>query len=379
MAKGPAAVVVKHFVKVTDPRVDRGGNHDLVELVFMALTAVVCGAQGWVDVERFVKCKVEWFGKYISLEHGVPSHDTFGRVFSRLDTSEFLTAMHAWVDEFAGSLRGRGIAVDGKTLRGSFDEAAGKSPLHTVTAFASDARLCLRQAFVEAGGNEITAVPTLLSLLELDGAVVTMDAMHCQVETAQAVLDRGGDYLVVVKGNQNTLHTRLLEKFIEYGESDYQVAGLRKLTTVEKSHGRRERREYMAVAADSREPVLRRWPKLGSILMATRRREVDGETSDETTFYISSLPPKVRLLSRHARSHWSIENSQHWVLDVVFDEDSSRIRKGSSPEISSSLRRLALNILRQDTSLKENLRGKRLRAGWDERVLDAILAGFSSL
>jgi len=377
MYKGPAAVVEKHFVNLTDPRVDRGCNHDLVEMVFMALTAAICGAQGWVDVQRFVDSKIEWFRKYIPLDNGVPSHDTFGRVFSRLDTAEFFNAMHAWVDEFAGSLRGRGIAVDGKTLRGSFDRAAGKSALHTVTAFAADARLCLRQTIVEEGGNEITAVPTLLSLLELDGAVVTMDAMHCQVETAQAVLDRGGDYLLVVKGNQPTLYNKLLETFIEYGEADYQIKGLRKHTTVEKSHGRLERREYMAAAADSTDPILRRWPKLKSILMATRRREVDGETSDETVFYISSLPPKVRLLSRHARGHWSIENSQHWVLDVVFDEDSSRIRKGASPEISSCIRRLALNILQQDSSLKENIRGKRLRAGWDDRVRDAILACFS--
>jgi predicted transposase YbfD/YdcC len=378
MATGPAVVVYKHFENLTDPRVDRGHNHNLIEMIFLALTATICGAQGWADVERFAKSKVAWFRQFIGLEHGVPSHDTFGRVFSRLDTGEFLSAMHAWVDAFAGSLCGQGVAIDGKTLRGSFDRAAGQSPLHTITAFACDLRICLRQMSVDEKSNEIPAVPALLKLLELSGATVTLDAMHCQVETAQAILDAEADYILIVKGNQDGLHNYLLDQFVKYGEADYDVEGLRKHVTVEKSHGRQERREYFFIEAPADSPTLQRWPGVRSMGMIYRRREEGENVHEETMFAISSHPPKVKLLSKHIRGHWGIENRQHWVLDVTFAEDASRIRKGSSPEISAAFRRMALNILHQDTTLKENIRGKRLRAGWDEEVLDAIYAGFSS-
>lgn len=377
MATGPAAVVYKHFEILTDPRADRGKNHNLVELVFIALTATICGAQGWADVERFAKSKLAWFLQFIRLEHGVPSHDTFGRVFARLDTGEFLTAMHAWVDSFTGSLRGQGVAIDGKTLRGSFDQAAGKSALHTITAFACDMRVCLRQMAVDEKSNEIPAVPELLKLMELSGATVTLDAMHCQVETAQAILDAEADYILIVKGNQEGLHQYLVDQFIEYGDDDYDVEGLRKHTTVEKSHGRQERREYYFIDAPANCPALKRWPGVRSIGMVYRCRQEGEKVHEETIFAISSHPPKVKMLSRHIRGHWGIENRQHWILDVTFSEDKSRIRKGSSPEISAAFRRMALNILQRDTTLKENIRGKRLRAGWDETVLDAIYTGFS--
>lgn len=379
MAAGPALVVRRHFENITDPRVDRGNNHDLVEMIFLALTATLCGAQGWADVERFAKAKIEWFRRYIALEHGVPSHDTFGRVFGRLDTAEFLTAMHTWIDTFAGSLRGRGVAIDGKTLRGSFDQASGKTPLHLITAFVCDLRVCLRQMSVDEKSNEIPAVPELLKLMELSGAVVTLDAMHCQVETARAVLDAEADYVLVVKKNQESLYNHLLDRFIEYGEADYDVDGLKRCKTVEKSHGRRERREYYCIGAPSDDKVLARWPGIGSIGMVYRCRESGEKLHEETIFIISSLPPKVKTLSQHIRGHWAIENSQHWVLDVTFAEDASRIRMGSSPEISAAFRRMALNILQRDTTLKENIRGKRLLAGWRDNVLDAIYAGFSSI
>jgi predicted transposase YbfD/YdcC len=307
----------------------------------------------------------------------VPSHDTFGRVFGRLDTGEFLSAMHAWVDAFAGSLRGRGIAIDGKTLRGSFDAAAGKTALHTITAFACDMRVCLRQMSVGEKSNEIPAVPELLKLMELSGATVTLDAMHCQVETAQAIIDAKADYILIVKQNQGSLHAALLDRFIQYGEADYKVEGLKRHRTVERSHGRKERREYHLIQAPSGDPVLARWPGVRSIGMVYRRREIGEQVHEETMFVISSLPPKVKRLSEHIRGHWSIENSQHWVLDVTFAEDASRIRKGSAPEISAAFRRMALNILQGDTTIKENIRGKRLRAGWSESVLENIYAGFT--
>jgi predicted transposase YbfD/YdcC len=378
MASGPAAIVSQHFENLTDPRVNRGKNHELLEMVFIALTATICGAQGWADVERFAKSKLAWFRQFIRLEHGIPSHDTFGRVFAVLATGEFLTAMHAWVDAFAGSLRGRGIAIDGKTLRGSFDHASGQSALHTITAFACDLRLCLRQMSVDEKSNEIPAVPTLLKLLELSGATVTLDAMHCQVETARAILAAEADYILIVKGNQDGLYQYLLDQFQEYGERDYQVPGLRRHVTVEKSHGRQERREYHFIDAPQGSAPLTRWPGVRSIGMIYRCREAGEKIQEETMFVISSHLPKVKMLAGHIRGHWGIENRQHWVLDVTFAEDASRIRKGSSPEIAAAFRRLALNILQRDTSLKENIRGKRLRAGWDEKVLNAIYAAIQA-
>lgn len=380
MTHGPAGIIDKHFEKVTDPRVNRGANHDLLEMLFMAITATICGANGWADVERFVKAKVDWFARFIAMEHGVPSHDTFGRVFARLDTAEFLTAMHDWVDTFAGALRGRGIAIDGQTLRGSYDRAAGQSALHTITAFAVGTRTCLRQMSVGEKSNEIPAVPILLQLLELDGAVVTLDAMHCQVETAQSILGRGADSLLTVKKNQPTLHDYLQHKFTTFCDADFDVPGLRQHVTVERSHGREERRAYYTIGVTEQDrDALQRWPGLLSLGMVCRTRTTGTEEQVDVTYFITSQPPKVKALARLLRGHWGIENSQHHVLDVTFAEDASRIRSGTAPEISAAIRRMSLNILQRDTTVKDNIRGKRLRAGWDETVLDQLWAGFTAI
>lgn len=380
MATDLVCKIDKHFVKVTDPRVDRGTNYDLVEMIFIALTATMCGAQGWADIERFAMAKFDWFERLIPLEKGVPSHDTLGRVFARLDTAEFLTAMHGWVDEFAGCLRGQGVAIDGKVVRGSHDAAAGQSPLHLMTAYATQTRLCLRQMSVDGKSNEIPAAPELLKLIELAGATVTMDAMHCQVETAQAILDREADYLLSVKDNQPTLHQFLQGKFSQCAEPDAKPPGMTQHITREKSHGRQELRHYYTLPATaSDQKVLSRWPGLKSFTMVYRQRTVGDQESTEIAYYISSHEPKVRTLAEHIRGHWSIENSQHYVLDVTFAEDASRIRQGSAPEISSAIRRMALNILQLDTTVKDNIRGKRLRAGWDEQVLERIWSAFQGV
>ena len=373
---GPAALVSKSFVNLTDPRVDRGHNHDLLEMIFITLTATICGANSWADVERFASGKIKWFRRYIKLDNGVPSHDTLGRVFSRLDTGEFLAAMHHWVDQFAGSLRGKGIAIDGKVLRGSFDRAADQSPLHTMTAFATATRLVIRQMSVDDKSNEIPAVPKLLELLEIEGAVITLDAMHCQKETAQAIIERRADYILTVKGNQRRLAEAIGERFVACGELDYKVEGLRRHVTLEKSHGRDERREYYCMAIDD-DGIFADWPGAKTIGMIYRQREGNNAAHDETIFFISSLPPKVKRLSQFIRDHWKIENSEHYVLDVTFAEDASRIRRGTAPEISAAIRRMALNILQRDTTVKDNIRGKRMRAGWDDAVLDRIYAGFN--
>ena len=290
---GPATLIADNFENLTDPRVDRGFNHDLLEMVFIALTASICSANGWADVERFAKAKIDWFKQYIKLENGVPSHDTFGRVFAKLDTAEFLTAMHQWIDHFAEALNDRGVAIDGKVLRGSFDKAAGKSALHTLTAFATDTRLVLRQMSVDDKSNEIPAVPKLLELLELAGAVVTLDAMHCQKETAKAIIDADADYILTVKGNQGNLSRRLLELFIGYNDLNNQVPGLRRHVTVETSHGRKERREYWVIDVPD-EAIFKQWEGIASIGMVYRQRETGTGITEEPTYFISSLAPTVK-------------------------------------------------------------------------------------
>ena len=369
------AAIFEHFETLTDPRIDRNKHHMLHEMVVVALCGAICGADSWADVERFGNTKLKWFRRFLKLENGVPSHDTFGRVFAMLDTNEFLNCLQAWVEHFQAAMREQGVAIDGKTIRRSFDRATGKSALHVVSAWATDLRVCLGQVAIDDKSNEITAVPRLLELLELTGAVVTLDAMHCQKETAAAIRRKNADYLLMVKRNQPTLHDELRDLFIEYGEQDYQVRGLRRHTTTTKRRGRDERREYYVAPAPSH--LKKFWPGIQTIGMVYRYRSEKGKIGEETMFFISSLPPRVRTLAKHLRGHWGIENSLHWVLDVTFGEDDSRIRKGNGPEIASMFRKLALNILQRDTTLKSSIRGKRLQAGWSNDVLEAILAGFN--
>ncbi|MEZ6148142.1 MAG: ISAs1 family transposase [Planctomycetaceae bacterium] len=296
---GPAKYVQRHFEHVTDPRADRGCNHDLLEMVFVALTAAICGANGWADVERFAKAKLDWFRQYIELPHGVPSHDTFGRVFARLDTGEFLSAMHQWVDQFAGSLRSRGIAIDGKTLRGSFDQAAGQSPLHTTSRPLPPTRgsccgRCPVGEEIERDSRRAGAAATLGT----GGAVVTLDAMHAQTKTAKAIVEANADYVMSIKHNQPQLHQRLSELFEEYAQDDDQVRGLHKqISAKEQSHGRTEQRACYVIGVPKGDKVFARWPSIRSIGMlyrhsTTRDKQGKVETHD-VTFFISSLPLHV--------------------------------------------------------------------------------------
>ncbi len=378
MASSGIAAIVTHFETLTDPRIERTRQHCLLDMIVIALCATIAGADGWADVERFGKAKHAWFARFLELPHGIPSHDTFGRVFARLDTPAFLACLMDWLRSWHSALAGEGIAIDGKTLRRSFDAGSGRAALHLVSAWACDLRLSLGQVAVDDKSNEITAVPKLLELLELSGAVVTLDAMHCQRETAQAIRARGADYVLTVKRNQPGLWNELGDLFIAYGEHDYQAPELRRHTKTERNRGRRERRDcFVAPAPES----LRRrgeWADVQSVGMIYRCCEDQGRMREETTFFISSLPPKVQRLAKLVRGHWSIENSLHWVLDVTFSEDQSRIRQGNAPEIAGVFRRLALSILQQDTSLKSSIRGKRLQAGWNNDALEAILRGFQA-
>jgi predicted transposase YbfD/YdcC len=376
VARSGIVAIVSKFENLTDPRIDRSKQHLLLDLVSIALCAAICGADSWVDVERFGVAKQLWFKRFLKLRNGIPSHDTFGRVFARLDTSEFLMCLQNWLRSLHLSLKEQGIAIDGKTIRGSFDAASGKSALHVVSAWASGLRLSLGQVVVEGESNEITAVPKLLELLELTGAVVTMDAMHCQKETLKAIRAKGADYLVPVKDNQPKLHELLQETFLAYGEGDYQARELKRHSKTEMNRGRQETRIVYAAPPPVELKDHAEWLDVRSVVMIYRATHRNGKLTEETSYYISSLKPKVQKIASYIRGHWGIENSLHWTLDVIFAEDRSRIRMGNGPEIASIFRKLALMVLQRDTTSRGSIRGKRLQAGWNEDFLERILCGF---
>lgn len=378
MARPGVVAILAKFENLTDPRVERTKEHLLLDMISIALCAAICGADSWVDVEKFGHAKEDWFRRFLALPHGIPSHDTFGRVFARLDTAEFLTCLQNWLRSLHLSLKEQGIAIDGKTLRGSFDAATGKSALHVVSAWACGLRVSLGQVAVDDKSNEITAVPKLLELLELSGAVVTMDAMHCQKETLAAIRAKGADYLVPVKDNQPKLYDLLQRTFLQYGEHNYTAREVKQHRTIERNRGRDEERIVYAAPAP---PELRdhpAWRDVQSIVQVYRATRRGGKTTEEVSFFLSSLPPKVQRIAKYIRGHWGIENRLHWSLDVIFAEDRSRIRQGNGPEIASIFRKLALMVLQRDISSKGSIRGKRLQAGWNEDFLERILCGFQA-
>lgn len=367
----------KHFEKITDPRLDRGGNHSLIDMIFLTLCATICGADSWADVERYGKSKLDWLRKFVPLEQGIPSHDTLGRVFARLDSIEFYAALQSWAKEIVGCLHGQTVAFDGKTLRGSFDSASAKSALHSVSAWACGLRLCLGLNSVDSKSNEIPAVQELIAMLDLEGAVATADAMHCQKETAKSLIDKKADYLLMVKGNQPTLQTELHEAIIR--AFDNENAAMKRHHKSEMNRGREEFREVIVLPCPKDSPVFSDWVGIKTIGTIFRSRLINGKLEESSETFITSLPCKVRDITKRIRDHWSTENQQHHILDVTFTEDSSRIRKGAGPEISSVFRRLALSILQQDTTVKDSIRGKRKRCGWDNNALEHLISRFNGV
>lgn len=367
--------ISEHFENVTDPRLNRGTNYPLREMIFVALCGAICDCNSWVDIATFGRCKLAWFRKFLPFENGIPSHDTFTELFARLDTLEFYAALESWALDLAHSLAGETVAFDGKALRGSFDKAGHQSALHSVSAWVCGLKMCIALKSVEDKSNEIPAVQQLIDMLDLAGAVVTADAMHCQRETAEKIVVKNADYVLMVKGNQETLQEELQQAIIQ--AFDEENHDLRRCKTVEKNRNRQETREVTVLPVPKESEVFARWAGIATIGAIYRTREIHGTFEESQEFFITSLPCKVRAIGQHLRSHWSIENSQHYVLDVTFSEDASRIRKGNGPEITSVFRRLALNILQRDTTLKVSIRGKRKLCGWDEATFEKLIAGFS--
>lgn len=366
--------VFSTFETLTDSRVRRSRRHELFDLVVVALLATMAGSDTWADVERFGKGRLDWLRTFLTLRHGIASHDTFGRVFAMLDPAKLVECLRQWLEEVGRDIGGH-IAIDGKTLRGSFDKAARKNPLHLVSAWANEARLTLGQVATDAKSNEITAIPLLLEMLDLKGATVTTDAMGCQKEIAEKIVDGGGDYVLALKDNHPTLCEAVSVEFTKALESDTPPAEMKRHVTVERSRGRNERREYYALPASSGLPGFELWKNLKTIVMVVRMTEENGIEKGQISYYLSSRPTKVKSLARLIRQHWKIE-SMHWVLDVTFTEDKSRIRKQYSPQTAAMIRRMALSILSSDTSIKDNIRGKRYRASLNTDVLEKLLLSF---
>ena len=378
MEQGKGVSIVESFRGLEDPRIDRCKRHQLLDIITIAICAVICGADSWVHIEMFGKSKEEWFRTFLDLPHGIPSHDTFGDVFSRLDPDRFQECFMEWSRSVAELLPGEVVAIDGKTVRRSHDKGAGRQAIHLVSAWASANTLTLGQVKTEEKSNEITAIPRLLELLDLKGCIVTIDAMGCQKEIAQGILDREADYLLAVKENQGRLYQDIRDLF-EAGDG----SGLEGLphdyaTTLNKGHGRIERRECWVISDPACLEYLstgRDWPGLRSVVKVVGRRETDTGTTVHSRYYISSLAAPAEQMLRAARAHWSIENSLHWSLDVTFGEDQSRMRKDHSPQNMATLRQIAHNQLKRETSLKVGIQGKRLQAGWkDDYLLKVLLS-----
>ena len=365
------------FENLTDPRVERTREHDLFDIVVTALCATIAGSDSWVDVELFGNERLAWLRTFLKLENGIPSHDTFGRVFARLDPAKLAACIEQWFIDIGKEI-GQHVAIDGKTLRGSGDKAAKRNPLHLVSAWATETRLTLGQIAVDHKSNEITAIPLLLDLLDLKGATVTIDAMGCQRDIAAKIVEAGGDYVLSLKENHPTLLKAVDAEFTAALEAEVPPAEMRRHVTVEKNRGRDERREYIAMPAPKTLPGFADWANLATLVMVIRITRVGEIEQGEVSYYVSSLPPKVKTLATLIRQHWSIESQLHWVLDVTFTEDQSRIRNHHAPQTSAMLRRLAVSILSSDTSKKGSLRGKRYRACLSTDVLESTLLSFAA-
>jgi predicted transposase YbfD/YdcC len=375
----PICSLVEHFADLPDPRDERAKRHPLINVLVIALCALLCGAEDFVAMHDWGQAKHDWLQERLDLAAGIPSHDTFGRVFARLDPGAFTRCFLAWVEALQERVPGQVVALDGKTLRRSFDTATGQAAIHMVSAWATKSRLVLGQIKVEAKSNEISAIPALLRLLDISGCIVTCDAMGTQKAIAQQVKEQGGEYLLALKGNHARLCADVEAFFAHADQHRFEEQPYDQYQESDQGHGRFETRCCTVVALSALgtlwQDVQQEWSGLCSLVRLKSERRMGKQVCLETRFYLSSLPANARRLLRATRAHWGIENGLHWVLDVAFDEDGCRVRKEHAPENLSTLRHIALNLLRQETTAKLGVKNRRLKAGWDLAYLEKLLTG----
>jgi predicted transposase YbfD/YdcC len=362
----------EHFAELKDPRVERTQQHKLLNVVFIAFCAVVSGANDFVAMEKFGKTKHAWLAKYLDLPHGTPSHDTFNRVLSALDPKTFVDCFLSWVETLQVTSAGKIIGIDGKTARATLDTAKGKHPLHVVSAWVVENRLILGQEVVAEKSNEITAIPKLLEVLDLHGAIVTIDAMGCQKEIAAKIREKEADYVLAVKANQEHLEEDIIASFAacDDGKSHCRIS---RYEEKDDGHGRKEYRWYQAMAVPAGLRNAAAWPDLRSICRVTRVFTDAGQEKSAVRYFISSLKADAATLAKAIRSHWGIENGLHWVLDMYFAEDRSRARTDHAPANLALLRRWVLSLLRQEKTLACGLEKKRLQAAWNDTVRETLI------
>jgi len=372
--ENPISLIIS-FQDLPDPRVEGRCDHKLIDIIVITVCAVIAGAESWVEVESFGKAKQEWLQTFLDLPHGIPSHDTFGRFFAVLDAEAFQIAFMRWVEGVFRVSRGQVIAIDGKTVRRSHNRSIGKDAIHMVNAWATHNGIALGQWKTDAKSNEITAIPPLLRQLNVAGCIVTVDAMGAQTQIAQAIRDEKAYYVLRVKDNQGHLHQDIQDWFAHADNVPFAERQSSYAETINKGHGRIEIRRCWAISDPRAFEYLRQyedWADLQTIVRVQRERRLPGKTEIDTAYYISSLPAEAEPLLAATRFHWAVENSLHWVLDVIFREDDTRVRVGHAAHNMAILRQLALNIIKKDSS-KGSIRTKRFKAGLDVAFLEKLL------
>lgn len=377
MAPKALKAIEKHFVQITDPRVERTKEHKLVDIIAIALCAVICGAENWVDVELYGNSKLAWLATFLELPHGIPSHDTFGRVFRRIDAQEFQKVFFEWVIAVNDLIQGQIVNIDGKCLRSSDDKGIGKRAIYMVSAWASENEIVLGQRKVDEKSNEITAIPELLKMLSISGCIVTIDAMGTQTEIAQTIVDAQADYALSVKENQGHLFEDIAYLFTVDQDQNFKYASLDYAKTTNSGHGRIDIRECWSTSNPDYLKLIRNveiWAGLQSIAMIISTRIIGEVQTRYVRYYITTLPSDAKRILHVVRRHWAIENELHWVLDVAMNEDHNRVHKDQAPENMAVLRHMALNLLKQEKTAKGGIHAKQLQAAWSNDYLCKILA-----
>lgn len=363
----------QHLSHIVDPRLDRTKAHSLHDVLLIAILAMLCGAESFVDFENFGKAKEQWLRGFLALPNGIASHDTFGRVFAAIDTTQFAECFRHWTQGLRKAITQEIVAIDGKTLRRSHDKTSAKSAIHMVSAWGRENGLVLGQIKVEEKSNEITAIPQLLRNLELEGCIVTIDAMGTQKQIAREVIEAGAHFVLALKGNHDNVHEEVSTFLLDAKEKAFDKTSQDFFETVEKDHGRIETRRYWITEEIGWFEDRGLWKGLRSVGMVESLREIDGETTREVRFYLSSLGADAKTFARAVRGHWSIENSLHWSLDVCFGEDNCRVRAGYAAENLAILRHITINLLKRETSKKCGIKAKQKNASWDHSYLLSLL------